>query len=116
MAKKGEPPPGGGEDSIQPTGGRIINSGGSQPSVSNSLYSDRLKVNVVRSERLKRNVLEIHLVTDEGVGPNIELSTVAKLLTKLGIDRSSQIMGYQLSGRKIYVWFKENCDLSRFCY
>ena len=49
-------------------------------------------------------------------GPNINLETVAKLFSKLGIDRSSQMMGYQMSGRNIFVWFKENCDLSKYCY
>ena len=112
MVVIGEPPPGGGK-SEPPPEGRIINSGDS--SAKQTLYSEKLKVNVVNSERLKRKVLEIQLVTDEGVGPNMELTTVAKLFNKLGIDRTS-IMGYQLSGYKIYVWFKEHCDLDKFCY
>ena len=105
MAGK-EPPPGGGS----------LLSGASKQPAAEKLYSDKVKVNVVRSERLNRKVLEIHLITDDGVGPNVDLETVAKLFSKIGIDRSSQMMGYQISGRKIFVWFKEHCDLNKFCY
>ena len=116
MAKIGEPPPGGGGATASASEGIIINSSGSQPTATETLYSEKLKVNVMRSERLKRNVLEINLLTDEGIVPSIEICTVAKLLSKLGIDKTSQIVGYQLSGRKVFVWFKEHCDLDRFCY
>ena len=79
-------------------------------------YSDKIKVNVIKSERLKRKVLEINLVTEEGTNPYIDKETLAKLLAKVGIDKKTQMYGYQQAGRKIYVWFKEGYDIDRFCY
>ena len=78
-------------------------------------YSEKLKVNVVKSERLKRKVLEINLLLDQGMRPNMEKDTVAKLCSKLGIQIQSQMEGYQLAGKKIYIWLKANCDIDRFC-
>ena len=51
-----------------------------------SSYSDRLKVNVSRSEKLKRNVLEIFLDVDEGIKLRLEKEDVHKTLARIGID------------------------------
>ena len=83
-------------------------------STAQASYSDKLKVNVVKSERLKRKVLEIHLVPEDRVSPYIDVEIVAKLFAKLGIDRKTQMYGYQHSGSKIYVWLKEHCDMDKF--
>ena len=65
-------------------------------------YSDKLKVNVVRSERLKRNVLEIQIIVENGTADrNMDKETVAKLLAKLGIDWKTNVQGYQFSWKKI---------------
>ena len=45
----------------------------------------------------------------------MEKDTVAKLCSKLGIQIQSQMEGYQLAGKKIYIWLKANCDIDRFC-
>ena len=90
--------------------------GDSSPPAPVPSYSEKLKVNVVRSERLKRNVLEIQIIADNGSDTNVDKETVAKLLAKLGIDWKTNMQGYQLSWKRIYVWFKESFDIKRFCY
>ena len=50
------------------------------PALPGVSYSAKLKVNVNRNERLKRNVLEINLDIDHGSSPNIENEIVARLL------------------------------------
>ena len=54
-------------------------------------YSDMLKLNVRKSERLNRKVLEVTLETDKGIKLEIDDKDVAKLASKLGIDSSSQL-------------------------
>ena len=72
-------------------------------------YSDRLKTNIKKSERLKRNVLEINLEEDGGKRIFIAKETIAKLLSKIGIDiKTSVIEGYQICPRKIFVWLHES--------
>ena len=80
-----------------------------------SLYSEKLKVNIVRSERLKRNVLEIQLESDEGVSVNLDKDTISRLITKLGIDMKTQMEGYQVAPRKLYIWCKDSVKLEQFC-
>ena len=81
-------------------------------------YSAKLKVNVNRNERLKRNVLEINLDIDQGSSPNIENEIVARLLGRLGIDLTTQVEGIQIrpgNSRKIFVWMKDSIDLTKYC-
>ena len=88
------------------------------PPPEETLYSEKLKVNIVRSERLKRKVLEITLEHESEVIVKIEENDVAKLISRLGIDLKSQMVGYQIcpsNSRKILLWLKDSCDLSRYC-
>ena len=79
-----------------------------------SLYSDRVKVTIARSERLKRNVLEINLES-EAEADKIDKEMMAKLFKTMGF-RKEELEGYQLSGkRKLFVWFKVDVDLSKYC-
>ena len=81
-------------------------------------YSDKLKVNVRREERLKRNVLEIHLENDNKTHINLDSDTVANLCSRIGIDIKTQVEGVQVmpgNSRKIFVWVLDNCNLDRFC-
>ena len=89
--------------------------GGKGPGLS---YSDKLKVNVRREERLKRNVLEIHLENDSRTNINLDNVTVANLCSRIGIDLKTEVEGVQVmpgNSRKIFVWVKDNCNLDRFC-
>ena len=54
------------------------------PAPVHASYSDKIKVNLKISERLKRNVLEIS-VESQGYF-KLEEDDVAKLMTRLGID------------------------------
>ena len=106
------PPPGGG-----PPLPSNPATGTSAPAPAQS-YSDRLKVNVSRSERLKRKVLEINLDVDEGIKLKLEPSDVHKTLARIGIDSQSHMEGCQIcpgNSRKISVWLKDGCDIGRFC-
>ena len=81
-------------------------------------YSDRTKMNVRRTERLKRKVLEITLESDDDSYVKVEESDVARLVTRLGIDTASHLEGYQIcpgNSKKILLWMKESCNLDRFC-
>ena len=81
-------------------------------------YSDKIKMNLRKCERLKRKVLEITLEHDSEVSVKIEEKDVAKLVSRLGIDLKSQMEGYQIcpgNSRKILLWLKDSCDLSRYC-
>ena len=81
-----------------------------------NLYSDMLKLNVRRSERLKRNVLETGLESSDNMKLNEE--EVSKLLSKLGVDIMRHLAGYQIcpsSSKKILMWFKDDIDISKFC-
>ena len=84
-------------------------------STAGASYSDKVKVRVQTCEGLKRNVLEINLKYDAGPRAKLERDVLAKMLAKIGIDIKSQIEGYQVSNKKIFVWCKDNCDLERFC-
>ena len=78
---------------------------------SQASYSAKLQLNVNRNERLKRNVLEINLETDDK-------TFVARLLTCIGINYNTQAEAIQTctgNSRKIFVWLKDSCDISRFC-
>ena len=81
-------------------------------------YSDKLKLNLRKSERLKRKVLEVTLETEKGVNLNIEDKDIAKLASRIGIDIRSQLEGYQPCpgySRKILFWFKDNVNIDNFC-
>ena len=60
----------------------------------NQSYSDKIKVNLKRSERLKRKVLEIS-VESQGYF-KLEEDDVAKLMTRLGINLQVHAEGYQI--------------------
>ena len=88
---------------------------GSLPAPPVSLsYSDRVKARVQRSERYKRNVLEINLEFDES-HVKVEKEVLAKTFSKLGIDIKSQVEGYQVTFKKIFVWCKDQVNLDKFC-
>ena len=77
----GAPAPPGATATLTTTGSQetssVQNSGSSS-------YVDKLKVNVNRFERLKRNVLEINLEKDSSVTfINLEAETLAKVLSNL---------------------------------
>ena len=76
-----------------------------------SLYSNKLKVNIARSERLKRKVLEIQLESDRDVRANLEKGTISNLIAKIGIDMTTQLEGYQTAPRKLYIWCKDSVSL-----
>ena len=75
-------------------------------------YSDKMKLNLKRSERLKRKVL---VITVESQGNfKIEDEDVAKLITRLGIDQKSHMEGFQIcpgNSKKILLWLKDSCDI-----
>ena len=90
----------------------------SEPVTSAQSYSEKVKLNVNRSQRLKRKVLEINLDVDVGVKLKLETKDVARTLSKIGIDAKSQMEGFQIcpgNSRKIFVWLKDECDILRFC-
>ena len=64
------------------------------PSSNAPSYSDKLKVNVKKAERFKRNVLEITLENDPGIKISIDPQTTANLMSKLGIEKT-QCTGVQ---------------------
>ena len=78
-------------------------------------YCDKIKMNLRRSDRLKRKVLEISVEGQRNF--NIEEQDVAKLASRLGIDLNSHMEGYQIcpgNSRKILLWLKDRCDISKF--
>ena len=81
-------------------------------------YSDKVKVNVRRESRLRRNVLEINLENDEAGQVKLDNETIAKLLKKIGIDLKTETVGVQVCpgySNKIFVWLKDNVNIDRFC-
>jgi hypothetical protein len=75
-------------------------------------------MNLNRNEKLKRNILEINLDFDDGVKTRINIDDVDKTLGKIGIDKKTDMEGYQMcpgNNRKIFVWLKESCNIQRFC-
>ena len=99
------------------------NSGGDQEKVSplqqspgkpGGLYSDRVKVTIARSERLKRNVLEINSENDPDAS-RIDKVLMANLFETMVIKKD-EMEGNKLAGiRNLFVWFKEGIDLHQFC-
>ena len=78
-------------------------------------YSDKLKVNVQREERLKRDVLEIHLESDTRTNMSLDDEVVANLCGRIGIDLKSQVEAVQImpgNSRKIFVWLKNGVNLA----
>ena len=59
-------------------------------------YSDKLKVNVRIEERLKRDVLEIHLENENSTNINLSDEVVATLCSRIGIDVKSHVEGAQI--------------------
>lgn len=102
---------GGGDEEVGPPGG------GGEGSQSGPSYSDKLKMNVKKAERFKRNVLEITLENDPGVKASIDHDTTSKLLSKLGIEKSDCTGVQPCPGfsRKICVWLKEGVNIEQFC-
>ena len=94
MASSGGMPP----PSAPPGQSSGSNSSGG-PASSTALYSEKIKLNVKRSERLKRNVLEIGIETN-GEFKLVE-SDVAKLISRIGIDLSCHVEGFQILSRKL---------------
>ena len=79
-------------------------------------YSDKMKLNLKRSERLKRKVLEINVESQGNF--KLEEEDVAKLMTRLGIDPKSHMEGFQIcpgNSRKILIWLTDSCDISKYC-
>ena len=90
-------------------------SGGEETNGTQSIsYSEKVLVNVKKSERLRRNVLEISLEYDE-VNQSIDKEMVANTFSTLGIDIKNHLEGYQVTPRKIFAWCKENISLDKFC-
>ena len=88
--------------------------GGDKNRSDGSLYSDRVKVTIARSERLKRNVLEINLDSDSEAS-RLDKNMMAQLFKTMGVNKS-ELEGYQLLGkRKLFVWFPNGVDLTKYC-
>ena len=77
-------------------------------------YSGKLMANVQKSERFKRNVLEISLEYDDS-HQNVNRSMIADTFAMLGIDSKSHLDGYQFTSKKLFAWCKEGVSLDRFC-
>ena len=79
------------------------------------LYSEIGRVK--KSERLKRNVLEISIEREENA-EDLTDSMLSKLLIELGIKKPD-VEGIQLvperKPKRIFVWMQPNIDLSTFC-
>ena len=56
------------------------------------LYSDRVKVTIARSERLKRNVLEINLES-EADADKLDSAGMAKLFKEMGLKTGVNMEG-----------------------
>ena len=107
---------GGGEERCESVQG----AGGGGEHENRMSYSDRLKTNVNYNERLKRNLLEIHLErTDLEADLNLDSESIARVFKTLGIDLVSQYEGHQVQFRwrvsVISVWMKPGIVLDRFC-
>ena len=110
------PPPGGGANKMavpqpQQQPGHVHDLHGQPAPMS---YSGKLMANVQKSERFKRNVLEINLEYDD-THQHVDKSMVADTFAMLGIDLKSQLDGYQITSKKIFAWCKEAVSLDRFC-
>ena len=94
--------------------------GDSSPSKKGGLssYSDRLKMNVRKSERLSRKILEITLEVDNNTTVNVEKKDAAKVASRIGIDLVNDLEGFQIcpgNSKKILFWLKEGLNIDRFC-
>ena len=81
-------------------------------------YRDVVQTSIGRSERLKRNVLEIQL-EKESSHDEVEEQAVANLLQQVGVRRDD-VEGVQFSPpkapRKVFVWLTPQIDLNQFCF
>ena len=104
-------PPGQHQDPVHPPGGHL-------GQTNNISYSDRLKMNVKKSERLSRKVLEVTLEVDNHVQVKVEEKDAAKVAARIGIDLVNDLEGYQIcpgNSKKLVFWIKEGRNLDRFC-
>ena len=104
-------PPGQQQDPVHPPGGHL-------GQTNNISYSDRLKMNVKKSERLSRKVLEVTLEVDNHVQVKVEEKDAAKVAARIGIDLVNDLEGYQIcpgNSKKLVFWIKEGRNLDRFC-
>ena len=74
-------------------------------------YSDKMKLNLKRSELLKRKLLEITVASKGNF--KLEEEDVAKLMTRLGVDPVFQICPG--NSRKILIWLTDSCDIFKYC-
>ena len=82
-------------------------------------YAERLKTNIRYDQRLKRNVLDIEIKKlDNENDFDLSQSCVARLLTSIGMNISSELKGYQIMyGRSVTlaVWCAPGVNLEKFC-
>ena len=95
-----------------PTGG--IEGGGGL--LTPNKWVKRPQVNIHRNERLKRNVLEINIDTDQK-SCKIEKEAVAKLFSCMGLKAGAggDLEGFQIKRKKVYAWLLEGSDLGKYC-
>ena len=121
MGDTGQPPGSGSHDPPSTTGSTsavtLATTGGAENTMKES-YSDKLMCDVKKSERLKRNVLEVNLESDNRGRIQLDHDVVAKLLASLGVDLKTQAEAVQIcpgNMKKIFVWLKNGVDIERFC-
>ena len=82
-------------------------------------YAERLKTNIRYDQRLKRNVLDIEIEKlDKDNDLDLSQSCVARLLTSIGMNISSELKGYQIMygrGVTLAVWCAPGVNLEKFC-
>jgi hypothetical protein len=120
MGETSAPPGGGGGGGKEDQGGGGGSAGGSKQTTITLSYSDRLKTNVRRDHRLKRNILEITLENTENKSViDVEDNDIARVFKTLGIDLITQVQGHQVQFRGktslISVWMAAGVNLERFC-
>ena len=107
---------GGGDESV---GGRDTSTAASTENVTTenatteNAWNNRPRVNILRNERLKRNVLEINLEFDS-LADKIDKEMIAKLFERMGIKRG-ELEGFQVKRKRIYAWMIPGTDLGKFC-
>ena len=81
-------------------------------------WRDVVKSSLGIDERLKRNVLEIHLEKEE-INDVVEEDALAKFFLKIGV-KQDQVEGVQLippkSPRKVFLWLQPGIDLNQYCH
>ena len=85
------------------------------PGLSSRTYAESLKTNIKWDSRLKRNVLEIAMESDNSEFIDIPDGDINRLFKTIGIDVKAQIEGYFRRGSKIFAWLANGIDLDRFC-